>query len=83
MLGVTCNQIGIVFRKGHFIEDSILWVGKDFFTMCTPRANGPMFDGQNDRIGQIFRKTEFWPMQYVDILIDNVIAEQRYYSALE
>lgn len=83
MLGVTCNQIGIVFRKGHFIEDSILWVGKDFFTMCTPRANGPMFDGQNDRIGQLFRKTEFWPMQYVDILIDKVIAEQRYYSALE
>lgn len=56
MLGVTCNQIGIVFRKGHFIEDSILWVGKDVFTMCTPRANGPMFDGQDDRIDQLFRK---------------------------
>lgn len=83
MLGVTCNQIGIVFRKGHFIEDSILWVGKGFFAMCTPRANGPMFDGQDDRIDQLFRKTEFWPMQYVGILIDNFIVEQRCYSALE
>ena len=58
MLGVTCNQIGIVFRKGHFIEDSILWVGKDFFAMCTPRANGPMFNGQDDRIDQLFLRSD-------------------------
>lgn len=83
MLGVTCNQICIVFGEGHFIEDSILWVGKDFFAMCTPRANGPMFDGEDDRIDQLSRKTEFWPMQYVGILIDNFIVEQRCYSALE
>ncbi len=83
MLCVASNQVGVVLGKSNFIEDGILWVGKFFFAECAPWTNGATFNGPDDRIDQFPWKTKFGSMQYICILIYNIIVDQGNYSALE